>query len=80
VSSLSGNLQRFGMERVAKVESLQEIIAEMTDSAETSNKTPQIVSYTGQTMLDEDDSGSVALACSQTDDMPAPTNMMLCSL
>ena len=29
VSSLSGNLQRFGMERVAKVESLHEIIAEM---------------------------------------------------
>jgi len=27
VSSLSGNLQRFGMERVAKIESLQEIIA-----------------------------------------------------
>ena len=25
------NLQRFGMERVAKVESLQEIIAEMTE-------------------------------------------------
>jgi hypothetical protein len=34
VSSLSGNLQRFGMERVAKVESLQEIIAGMTDSGE----------------------------------------------
>jgi len=31
VSSLSGNLQRFGMERVAKVESLQEIIQEMAD-------------------------------------------------
>src|ERR1700745_2327894 len=31
VSSLSGNLQRFGMERVGKVESLQEIIAEMTE-------------------------------------------------
>src|ERR1044071_8396948 len=30
VSSLSGNLQRFGMEKVGKVESLQEIIAEMT--------------------------------------------------
>jgi hypothetical protein len=39
VSSLSGNLQRFGMERVAKVESLQEIIAEMTDTAETGEKT-----------------------------------------
>ena len=32
VSSLSGNLQRFGMERVNKMESLQEIIAEMADS------------------------------------------------
>ena len=31
VSSLSRNLQRFGMERVGKEESLQEIIAEMTD-------------------------------------------------
>ena len=32
VSSLSGNLQRFGMERVGKVETLQEIIAEMTET------------------------------------------------
>jgi hypothetical protein len=39
VSSLSGNLQRFGMERVAKIESLQEIIAEMTDSGATSENT-----------------------------------------
>src|SRR5580765_7246456 len=39
VSSLSGNLQRFGMERVAKVESLQEIISEMTESDGTSEKT-----------------------------------------
>ena len=31
VGSLSANLQRFGMEKVAKLESLQEIIAEMTD-------------------------------------------------
>ena len=29
VGSLSANLQRFGMERVAKLESLREIIAEM---------------------------------------------------
>ena len=29
VSSLSGNLQRFGMERVARIESLQEIIADI---------------------------------------------------
>jgi hypothetical protein len=34
VSSLSGNLQRFGMERIAKVESLQEIIAYMTETNE----------------------------------------------
>ena len=29
VSSFSGNLQRFGMEKISKVESLQKIIAEM---------------------------------------------------
>ena len=39
VSSLSGNLQRFGMEKIAKVESLQEIIADMTETRET-NDTP----------------------------------------
>jgi len=38
VGSLSANLQRFGMERVAKVESLHEIIAEMTNSAATGEK------------------------------------------
>jgi hypothetical protein len=38
VGSLSANLQRFGMERVAKIESLQEIIAEMTNSAATGEK------------------------------------------
>src|SRR5512142_2585036 len=32
VSSLSGNLQRFGMEKIAKVDSLQEIIAEMSET------------------------------------------------
>jgi len=31
VGSLSSNLQRFGMDKVAKLESLQEIIAEMTE-------------------------------------------------
>ena len=36
VSSLSGNLQRFGMERVQETESLQEIIAEMSEPADTS--------------------------------------------
>ena len=39
VSSLSGNLQRFGMERIAKAESLQEIIAEMSDPADSSVET-----------------------------------------
>ena len=34
VSSLSGNLQRFGMERVAKIESLQEIIADMSETGD----------------------------------------------
>jgi len=41
VWSLSMNLQRFGMERLGKVESLQEIIAEMTNSVATrENTTP----------------------------------------
>src|SRR4029434_4713831 len=38
VSSLSGNLQRSGTERIAKVESLQEIIAEMTEKTETNDR------------------------------------------
>ena len=38
VTSLSGNLQRFGIERIAKVESLQEIIAEMTEKTETNDR------------------------------------------
>ena len=33
VGSLSANLQRFGMERVSKTESLQEIIDEMGDNS-----------------------------------------------
>jgi len=40
VSSLSGNLQRFGMERVAKVESLQEIIAEMSETSDNPPEAP----------------------------------------
>ena len=39
VGSLSANLQRFGMEKVGKLESLQEIIAEMTENDGTSEKT-----------------------------------------
>ena len=45
VGSLSANLQRFGMEKVGKMESLQEIIAEMTDgdgTDENSNRTNPI--------------------------------------
>jgi hypothetical protein len=38
VSSLSGNLQRFGIEKIAKVESLQKIIADMTESTDTSDR------------------------------------------
>lgn len=41
VGSLSANLQRFGMERVAKLESLQEIIGEMTEDDETSENPTQ---------------------------------------
>jgi hypothetical protein len=45
VGSLSANLQRFGMEKVAKMKSLQEIIAEMTEddgTDENSNTTSPI--------------------------------------
>jgi hypothetical protein len=42
VGSVSANLQRFGMERVAKVESFQEIIAEMTDTAATSDQNSSV--------------------------------------
>lgn len=38
VGSLSANLQRFGMERVAKVESLQEIIEEMGENETSSQR------------------------------------------
>src|SRR5262249_15779637 len=47
VGSLSANLQRFGIEKVAKLESLQEIIAEMTEdngTVENSNTTTPIPS------------------------------------
>jgi hypothetical protein len=39
VGSLSANLQRFGMEKVARMESLQEIIEEMIEDPGTSEKT-----------------------------------------
>jgi hypothetical protein len=41
VASLSANLQRFGMERVTKVESLQEIIEEMGEDDKTSENSTQ---------------------------------------
>ena len=53
VSSLSGNLQRFGMERVAKVESLQEIIAGMTDSAATGENTSTDCLLPGSSAVDD---------------------------
>ena len=37
VSSLSRNLQRFGIERVPKVQSLQEIVGEMAETSETND-------------------------------------------
>ena len=37
VGSLSANLQRFGMEKIAKMESFQEIIEEMTEDPGTSD-------------------------------------------
>ncbi len=50
VSSLSGNLQRFGMEKVGKLESLQEIIAEMTENDGAGEKTGPDLHCAGQTM------------------------------
>jgi hypothetical protein len=41
VGSLSANLQRYGMEKVARLESLQEIIGEMTEDDETSENPTQ---------------------------------------
>jgi len=38
VGSLSGNLQRFGMDKIAKAESLKEIIAEMTETNEVNDR------------------------------------------
>jgi hypothetical protein len=38
VTSLSDNLQRFGMENIGRIESLEEIIADMTESTETDER------------------------------------------
>jgi hypothetical protein len=38
VGSLSANLQRFGMEKIGRIESLEEIIADMTESTETDER------------------------------------------
>src|SRR5439155_3399042 len=51
VGSLSANLQRFGMEKVAKLESLQEIIAGMTEddgTSENSHQTSPITTAVGE--------------------------------
>ena len=51
VDSLSANLQRFRMEKVAKMESLQEIIEEMTEdpgTSENSNPDCPITSANGR--------------------------------
>ena len=42
VNSLTGNLQRFGLERAAKPERLQEIIAEMTENAGDAGVKPSV--------------------------------------
>ena len=39
VGSLSANLQRFGMDKVSKVETLQEVIDEMTEDETSENPT-----------------------------------------
>jgi len=54
VGSLSANLQRFGMERIGKMESLQDIIAEMTEDDETSENSNRTSPIT--TVNAEDDS------------------------
>ena len=46
VGSLSANLQRFGMDKVSKVETLQEVIDEMTEDDETSENPTQDSSET----------------------------------
>jgi hypothetical protein len=46
VGSLSANLERFGMDRVAKVESLQEIIAEMVEPTGDQRENPPRLSIT----------------------------------
>jgi len=53
VGSLSANLQRFGMDRIAKVETVQEVIDEMTEDDETGeNSNP---ASPGTTAQGEDD-------------------------
>jgi hypothetical protein len=43
VTSLSANLQRYGMEKVAKLESLQDIVADMTADDETGDNTSRML-------------------------------------
>ena len=53
VSSLSSNLQRFGMEKVLKVESLQEIIAGMTETNETTRAARLSVTNIAATLVQQ---------------------------
>ncbi|MGH6827014.1 hypothetical protein [Methyloceanibacter sp.] len=53
VSSLSGNLQRFGMEKAGKMESLQEIIAEMSDDTMSGQKATRDIATRAATDDDE---------------------------
>jgi hypothetical protein len=47
VNSLTGNLQRFGFEKVAPVETLQQIINDMSDrNEEDDSSQPKTVDYT----------------------------------
>jgi hypothetical protein len=54
VNSLTGNLQRFGFEKVAKIETLQEIIDEMSEDDETSANSSRARPGAAQ---NEDDNG-----------------------
>ena len=59
VNSLTGNLQRFGFDRVAKVESLQEIIDEMSEDDETSGNLSPVEPGATQNQDDDVDDGNL---------------------
>jgi hypothetical protein len=52
VNSLTGNLQRFGFEKVARVETLQEIIEEMGEDDKTNGNTSPDVKITAAKAVD----------------------------